>query len=98
LNRRKTWKTRVREQALADTMLHGGAFARIVDPSVKYITPPNNLRKKQIDAGVQLTIYPSLVAAAATKIMALKEEYLRWVGGDLDALSAASGGGRRICC
>jgi hypothetical protein len=59
------------------------------DSSVKYITPPNNLRKKQIDAGVQLTIDPSLVGAAETKIISMKEEYLRWVGGDLDALSAA---------
>jgi hypothetical protein len=59
------------------------------EPSVKYITPPNNLRKKQIEAGVQLTLDPSLVGAAESKIVAMKDEYLRWVGGDLDKLAEA---------
>jgi hypothetical protein len=59
------------------------------ESSVKYITPPNNLRKKQIDAGVHLTIDPSLVGAAENKITAMRGEYLKWVGGDLDALASA---------
>ena len=59
------------------------------ESSVKYITPPNNLRNKQIDAGEQLTIDPSLVGAAESKIGSMKADYLKWVGGDLDALSAA---------
>ena len=59
------------------------------DSSVKFITPPNNLRKKQIDAGVALTIDPSLVGASEAKIVSMKEEYLRWVGGDLNRLSEA---------
>lgn len=57
------------------------------ESSVKYITPPNNLRKKQIDAGVALTIDPSLVGAAETKIGAMKGDYLKWVVGDLEKLS-----------
>ena len=57
-------------------------------PSVKYITPPNNLRKKQIDAGVALTIDASLVAAAEGKIIGMKGEYLGWVVGDLEKLAA----------
>lgn len=57
--------------------------------SVKYIVPPNNLRKKQIDAGVTLTIDPALVGAAESKIMAMKNEYLGWVVGDLNKLSEA---------
>ena len=59
------------------------------ESSVKYITPPNNLRKKQIAAGVALTIDPSLIGAAETKIGSMKGEYLSWVGGDLDKLAAA---------
>lgn len=59
------------------------------DSSVKYITPPNNLRKKQIDAGVNLTIDPSLIGAAESKISSMKSDYLKWVGADLDALTAA---------
>lgn len=59
------------------------------DSSIKFITPPNNLRKKQIDAGVALTIDPSLVGAAESKIVGMKDEYLKWVGGDLDGLSKA---------
>ncbi|MBL8643030.1 MAG: phosphorelay protein [Rhodospirillaceae bacterium] len=57
------------------------------DSSVKFITPPNNLRKKQIDAGVALSIDPSLVGAAEAKIVGMKGDYLKWVGGDLDKLS-----------
>lgn len=56
--------------------------------SVKYITPPNNLRKKQIDAGVALTIDASLVASAEAKIIGMKGEYLGWVVGDLEKLAA----------
>lgn len=58
------------------------------DSSVKFITPPNNLRKKQIDAGVALSIDPALVGAAENKIVGMKDEYLKWVLGDLDSLSA----------
>jgi len=57
------------------------------ESSVKYITPPNNLRKKQIDAGVQLNLDPSLVGAAEAKIVGMKNDYLKWVVGDLDTLS-----------
>ncbi|MBL8630022.1 MAG: phosphorelay protein [Rhodospirillaceae bacterium] len=57
------------------------------DSTVKFITPPNNLRKKQIDAGVALSIDPSLVGAAESKIGAMKDDYLKWVGGDLDQLN-----------
>ncbi len=58
------------------------------DSSVKFITLPNKLRKKQIDAGVQLNIDPSLVGAAEAKIVGMKDEYLKWVDKDLDQLSA----------
>jgi hypothetical protein len=57
------------------------------DQTVKFITPPNNLRKKQIAAGVSLTIDPTLVGAAESKIGAMKDDYLKWVGGDLDQLN-----------
>lgn len=35
--------------------------------AVKYVQPPNNLRKKQIDAGVALTVNLAAVDAAEKK-------------------------------
>lgn len=57
------------------------------DSSVKFITLPNKLRKKQVDAGVNLVMDPALVGAAESKIVGMKGEYLEWVGGDLEKLS-----------
>lgn len=57
---------------------------------VKYITPPNNLRKKQIDAGVSLTVNLATVDAAEKKIGDMKDGYLKWVVDDLAKLSAAT--------
>ena len=59
------------------------------DP-VKYIQPPNNLRKKQIDAGVALTVNLATIDAAEKKVGDMKDSYLKWVVDDLAKLAAAT--------
>jgi len=58
--------------------------------AVKYIQPPNNLRKKQIDAGVQLHVNLATIDGAEKKIGDMKESYLKWVVDDLAKLAAAT--------
>ncbi|MCB2108641.1 MAG: Hpt domain-containing protein [Rhodobacteraceae bacterium] len=59
------------------------------DTTVKYITPPKSLRKKQIDAGVALTVSMSMIDAAEKSVGDMKDSYLQWVGADLNKLHDA---------
>lgn len=59
------------------------------DSTVKYITPPKSLRKKQIDAGVALNVNVAMIDAAEKSVSDMKSSYLDWVGGDLNKLHAA---------
>jgi hypothetical protein len=58
--------------------------------AVKYIQPPNNLRKKQIDAGVALSVNLAVLVAADRGIAEAKGAFMLSVGDDLAKLSAHS--------
>ncbi|MBM3514111.1 MAG: hypothetical protein FJX59_10390 [Alphaproteobacteria bacterium] len=56
--------------------------------AVKYLQPPNNLRKKQIDAGVALSVNLAVLDAADRGIGEAKGAFMLAVGDDLHKLSA----------
>ena len=57
---------------------------------VEYITPPNDLRKKQKMAGVSMTLDSGWVDAAERSIGAAKFDYMEAANEDLAKLQAAS--------
>lgn len=56
--------------------------------TVKYIQPPTNLRKKQIDAGVALSVNLAVLDAADRGIGEAKGAFMLAVGDDLSKLAA----------
>ena len=56
--------------------------------AVKYIQPPNNLRKKQIDAGVALSVNLAMLDAAERGIAEARGAFLLSVGDDLAKLTS----------
>ena len=61
----------------------------MAEKDVQYITPPNDLRKKQKMAGVNMNLDPAWVDAAERSIVAAKFDYLEAAHEDMARLATA---------
>ncbi len=61
----------------------------MAEKDVQYITPPNDLRKKQKMAGVNMNLDPAWVDAAERSIIAAKFDYLEAAHEDMARLATA---------